>query len=150
MQAIANQLEALINLHYPSLLQLKQEDLIIKPSPLKWSKQEIIGHLADSAESNIRRFVVAQYEEEPFIVYNQDKWVSINNYQQWNSKELIQLWYSLNIQACHILSNTNTATAQRSCRSESVHSIEWLASDYILHLRHHLHQVLDLEPVPYP
>jgi hypothetical protein len=30
------------------------------------------------------------------------------------------------------------------------HSISWLAQDYIRHMLHHLHQILQLEPVTYP
>jgi hypothetical protein len=39
---------------------------------------------------------------------------------------------------------------QRTCQTESLHSIKWLAKDYITHMKHHLHQVLDLTPVAYP
>jgi hypothetical protein len=39
---------------------------------------------------------------------------------------------------------------QRSCQTESLHTLDRLAKDYVRHLRHHLHQVLDLEPVAYP
>jgi hypothetical protein len=40
--------------------------------------------------------------------------------------------------------------ALRKCQSEALHTIKWLAQDYLKHLRHHMHQVLDLEPVAYP
>ncbi len=106
--------------------------------------------MIDSAENNIRRFIVAQYEESPTIIYNQDKWVSVNNYQQWDTQNLIQLWYLLNKQIAGILKNTSDDIAQRTVQSEVLHSIEWLAQDYIKHLKHHLHQVLNLEPVAYP
>ena len=49
-----------------------------------------------------------------------------------------------------ILKNTSSEGAQRTCQTESLHTIEWLAADYIKHLSHHVHQVLELEPVPYP
>lgn len=122
----------------------------MKPSPVKWSKKEIIGHLIDSAHSNARRFVVAQYEDNPEIIYNQDKWVAICNYQQWDSLSLIRLWCLLNWQICEILKNMPAEAAQRSCMTQELHTLEWLANDYIKHLKHHLHQVLGLEPVSYP
>lgn len=150
MKETATELEELINKYKPSLLSVKEPALLHKPSPEKWSKKEIIGHLIDSAQSNIRRFVVAQYEETPFIVYNQDKWVAIAAYQEWNSKELIDLWYLLNKQICEIFKNTASDAAQRTCQTQELHTIEWLANDYIKHLKHHLHQVLELEPIPYP
>jgi len=150
MQTIASQLKTFIDHHIDALKLLPESELVFKSAPGKWSKKEIIGHLIDSAQSNIRRFVVAQYEDSPFIVYSQDKWVTIANYQQWNTSELINLWYLLNKQACEILKNTSAETGQRKCQTQELHSIEWLAIDYIKHLRHHIHQVLELEPVAYP
>ncbi len=150
MHTIAKDLEAILQQHFSSLKSLDESTLSHKPTSAKWSKKEIIGHLIDSAQCNIRRFIMAQYEETPTIVYNQEKWVTIAGYQQWNSNDLIDLWHLLNRQICEILKNTASGMTQRRCRTEELHTIEWLAHDYIKHLEHHLHQVLELEPVAYP
>jgi hypothetical protein len=42
------------------------------------------------------------------------------------------------------------AMAKRECQTEESHNLNWLVDDYIKHLKHHLHQVLNLEPIPYP
>lgn len=150
MNSTASQLLAIINEYLPELNSLNEAQSSIKPLPNKWSKKEIIGHLIDSAQNNIRRFIVAQYEENPVIVYKQDNWVSINNYQSHSLNDLIQLWYLLNKQICSILNNSSQEMLQRSSQTDSLHSIEWLAKDYIKHLKHHLHQILNLTPVAYP
>jgi hypothetical protein len=150
MTHLASQLEKLINGYLEQLNAVPDDDLSYKHSPGKWSKKEIIGHLVDSAQSNIRRFIIAQYEDNPSIVYNQDKWVVLNDYQHQDRNELIQLWYLLNKQACHILKNIPEENSQRTCQAGAVHTIEWLAQDYIKHLQHHMHVVLNLEPVAYP
>jgi hypothetical protein len=150
MQNIAFRLENIINEHIPALREIPDDIFSLKPNPAKWSKKEIIGHLVDSAQSNIRRFVVAQYEDEPYIVYDQDKWVATMGYQQWDPHTLVMLWYLLNQQICAILRNTPPAMYQRQSRSQELHTIEWLAEDYVKHLLHHLHVVLELEPVTYP
>lgn len=150
MQPIINDLKTLITEYISLLEDIQTGTIMYKPSPTKWSKKEILGHLVDSAQNNIRRFVIAQYEDAPHIVYNQDQWVAISNYQQYDLPDLIRLWYLMNKHICHILENTSTENAQRTCRTDNLHSIEWLASDYIKHLRHHLHQILDMEPVAYP
>ncbi|MEI9810797.1 MAG: hypothetical protein WDO16_24615 [Bacteroidota bacterium] len=106
--------------------------------------------MIDSAQNNIRRFVVAQYEDNPAIVYNQDQWVAIANYQQYDTTDLINLWQLLNKHMVVILKNMPPEMAQRKCQAANVQTIQWLAEDYIKHLRHHLHQVLDMEPVAYP
>jgi hypothetical protein len=150
MRSIANELESVITTYLPSLKALDESRFAYKPSPSKWSKKEVIGHLIDSAQCNIRRFVMAQYEETPVIIYNQDQSVTIAGYQHWNSNDLIDLWRLLNLQIGEILKNTSTETAQRQCMTEDLHTIEWLAIDYLKHLKHHLHQVLGLDPITYP
>jgi hypothetical protein len=150
MKAIASELNKIIEHHVSSLRSVNEEEFHFKPSPTKWSKKEILGHMVDSAQNNIRRFIVAQYDERPKIVYNQDKWVSITNYQQYPLTDLINLWYQLNKHICQILTFMSTEMSNRQAQTEELHDLRWLAEDYIRHLLHHLHQVLDLEPVAYP
>jgi hypothetical protein len=150
MHQTASELASLVHQYSDRLHGLKEEVVSIKPSPAKWSKKEILGHLIDSAQSNIRRFIVAQYEEQPYIRYNQDAWVAISGYQQLEFKSIVDLWKLINLHIVHILSNLTPEMAERKCQTEAVHTVEHLAKDYIKHLRHHVHQVLDLEPVPYP
>lgn len=146
----AQALQSLIEQHIGALRAIDHITLQHKPFPNKWSKQEIMGHLADSAQNNLRRFIVAQYENNPTIVYDQDKWVNAAAYQHQPGNEIIDLWFLLNRQICHILRNMNEETAQRVCTTGEPHTISWIAEDYNKHLKHHLHQVLDLEPFAYP
>ena len=150
MQSIALQLESIIDQHLAALQSVAKNEWVYKPSPIKWSKKEILGHMVDSAQNNIRRFIVAQYEENPKIVYNQDKWVAIADYQQYNLQNLIDLWYLLNKHIVVILKNMPAEMANRQCQTEELDTLEWIAQDYIKHLLHHVHQVLELEPVAYP
>jgi hypothetical protein len=152
MKEIARQLQNIVQEHTSLLQQVNEETYEFKPAPNKWSKNEILGHLVDSAQNNIRRFIVAQYEDAPKIVYKQDSWVAISNYQSYPAEDLIALWQLLNNHAAIILSNTDQKASQKTCDTNGaeIHSIEWLARDYIKHLLHHLHQILDLAPVPYP
>jgi hypothetical protein len=150
MHSIASQLDGMMDYYDPQLSGLNEDKASIKPSPTKWSKKECVGHLIDSAQNNIRRMLAAQYENEPHIIYNQDAWVKLNCYQQRSLNELVQLFVSLNKQLAFIIRNMPEENRQRICRTESSHTLEWLAQDYLLHLKHHLHQILDLEPMPYP
>jgi hypothetical protein len=150
VKTIASELNKIIEDHLSALRSLSQEKFHFKSSPTKWSKKEILGHLVDSAQNNIRRLIVAQYDERPKIVYDQDKWVAIVNYQQYPLTDLINLWYQLNKHICQVLTFMSTEMSKRQTETEELHDLRWLAEDYIRHLLHHLHQVLDLEPVVYP
>ena len=149
MYSIASQLETLIMAYLPQLNAISEEQLYLKPSPTKWSRKEIIGHLIDSAQNNIRRFVIAQYEDNPSITYNQDKWVAAANYQEYSLDDLINLWVLLNKHIIMILKNLPEGGAAKEVQSEETHTVDWLAADYNKHLLHHLHQILNLEEVPY-
>jgi hypothetical protein len=81
MKSTIETLHQIIADYSQALTLVSEKDFSSKPIPRKWSKKEILGHLVDSAQTNIRRFVVAQYEKDPVIIYKQDNWVSISNYQ---------------------------------------------------------------------
>ncbi len=145
-----NSSKALLLITPPQLRQLDEITFSGKPSEIKWSGKEYLGHLIDSAQNNIRRFVVAQYEDKPFIVYDQEKWVVAAAYQHYPLNDLIDLWALINRHLVIILKNIPEDSIEREVQTQSTHSIQWLAADYNKHLLHHLHQVLSLEPVSYP
>ena len=149
MQNTIIQLEKIIIDYTPYLQQLSETDFSFKPSAAKWSKKEILGHLIDSAQTNIRRFVVAQYEVNPHIVYAQNAWVTAADYKNYTSVDLISLWNLLNKHICIILKNIPAGVEKREVLIQELHSIKWLAADYNKHLLHHLHHILNLEPVAY-
>jgi hypothetical protein len=150
MQTIIAELEKIITDYTAQLTQPGEEYFADKPSPVKWSGKECLGHLIDSAQNNIRRFVVAQYEDKPFIIYEQEKWVEASDYQNYPLKDLIDLWVLLNRHIVIILKKMPEEDLNREVQTQDLHSIKWLAADYNKHLLHHLHQVLHLEPVAYP
>jgi hypothetical protein len=75
--------------------------------------KQILGHLIDSASNNIHRMVHLQYQPSPltFPNYasfgNNDRWISIQDYQGEDWMNMIQLWkYSL-LHICHVINNLN-------------------------------------------
>jgi hypothetical protein len=153
MKSISEELLKTIYIHATALQEMNEASSSPHPAIGKWSKKEELGHLIDSAQNNLRRFIVSQYEHEPHIIYNQDKWISINSYNELPVLQLARLWLLLNQQIAHVLSNISEADAQLKCNTgkgkDEFHTIEWLAEDYLKHVRHHLHHILELEPVPY-
>ncbi|MEP7265463.1 MAG: DinB family protein [Bacteroidota bacterium] len=154
MKDLSKQLNALIDDYSRQLNALQDDAVYHSPKPGKWSGVEEMGHLVDSAHSNIRRFVVSQYEELPLIVYRQDEWVKISDYQQWSFQDIVQLWRMMNIQMCNIWNAMPEQSYNRLCRTgadvSDQHTLIWLAADYIKHVKHHLHHLLNLAPVNYP
>lgn len=121
---------------------ISEEEWEHKVNPQKWSKKEIIGHLCDSAFTNIRRFVITQYKENENIVYDQNLWVKAQNYQNVSVSELINLWKALNYQIVHVVENIPDELLQRTCDTTKTElqrfTLEFIIKDYIDHLQHHL------------
>lgn len=92
-----------------------EEDWDFKPFENKWSKKEILGHLCDSALTNIRRFVITQYDQNEKIVYDQNFWVKAQNYQVIPVENIINLWKSLNLQMVYIVDNIPDDALQNTC-----------------------------------
>lgn len=65
MVSLANKLDGIIDKHLPALQLIPEIDYNLRSAPNKWSKKEILGHMIDSAQNNIRRFLVTQYDERP-------------------------------------------------------------------------------------
>ncbi|MDP9081499.1 MAG: DinB family protein [Bacteroidota bacterium] len=124
-------------------------DWVVKPGPDKWSKKQIIGHLIDSAQINLQRFVRCTYEENFKLTYEQVEWIEAQHYQQADVNELLGLWKLLNLQISRVLANYPPERLQAKCDNSkttpSLHTIEWLAADYVEHMRHHLKQIINLK-----
>jgi len=145
MQQVINQLTAIVD-EYTALFNNIPGDVFeAKLVPGKWSKKEIIGHLTDSAQNNIQRFVRGQYLDKPHIVYHQDEWVAAQNYQQYSRKDLITLWALLNRHICIILAVMPPAAYNNLVNvgkeEEKLVTLQFLAEDYIAHHLHHIKQI---------
>lgn len=143
----AQELRTIIPGFVRELSAFSDVELTSKPDPSKWSKKEILGHLIDSAQNNLRRFITGQYEPEPpHIVYAQDNWVEINKYNQSDSRDLIVLWRLLNERICVVLETMPKQNRLKPCNTgkggNEFHSLEWLAEDYVSHFKHHQRQIV--------
>jgi hypothetical protein len=151
MQPTIDHLGKIVRIYSKRLETLNDETFDWRPGPDKWSKKEILGHLIDSAQNNIRRFIVAQYEDTPNTPYSQDDWVVLSSYRDYPTRDLVMLWTMLNKHIVHVLSHMSPVATLRKCRmGGQPQTLEWVAADYCNHLLHHLHQILDLDPLAYP
>lgn len=116
-----------------------------KPGPEKWSGKQILGHLIDSANNNIQRFVRGTYQQDFKIVYDQNQWVKYQYYEKSDVSDLIQLWTLLNQQIIRIWSNyppeKTKIKSDIGQNSPEIKTILEIAEGYIEHLKHHLDQI---------
>lgn len=139
----AARLEYLCNTLPAVLSAIPEEQFSAKPAPGKWSKKEILGHLIDSATNNHQRFVRVQFENIPFIVYDQDNWNACSRYNSMDSKHVIRFWTVYNQHLAALIRLIPGELLSRECRTNNDKnvSLEWLISDYVQHLEYHLKQI---------
>lgn len=127
------------------------EELLHKPAPGKWSKQEILGHLIDSALNNLKRFTEIQFLPQPckVISYRQNDLVVINHYQDLPLTHLLDLWKALNQQISYVVQNIPPEKLDYPVDPQydngEMKSLGWIICDYVAHLEHHLRQVTGKE-----
>ncbi|MEO6132615.1 MAG: DinB family protein [Saprospiraceae bacterium] len=139
------QLQHLIATVPDMLFEISETELARKPAPDKWSKKEIIGHLIDSATNNHHRFVRAQFEENPTILYHQNLWTEYGFYQQMDGRQLIAFWSLYNqhlIELIRKIPQEELETRGCTMSDEKTYSLSWLFDDYVRHMEHHLKQIM--------
>jgi hypothetical protein len=144
MEITLKDLKETIHETHKRLKNISSEDWSSRNAPTKWSKKEILGHLIDSAANNHQRLVRVQFEDNPAIRYDQDKWVMTQDYHNASINDLIELWLNYNKHLTHIISKMPKEKYERTCdvgKEESV-TLEWLVKDYLRHLKHHLNQIM--------
>jgi mannose-6-phosphate isomerase-like protein (cupin superfamily) len=131
-----------------------------RPAEDKWSTKEIIGHLIDSASNNHQRFVRARWAEDlVFPTYDQDGWVTAQQYQEAPWRELVTLWRTFNLQIARVMAaiprdvrlrehtrHNLDRVAWRTIPSHTPATLDYFMRDYVGHLRHHLAQIETMHP----
>jgi hypothetical protein len=125
------------------LRAFSEEEFSSIPAPSKWSKKQIIGHLIDSATNNHHRFVRAQFDDKPTILYEQESWNEYSYYQSMSQEHIISFWEMYNRHIVELTQRIPTELLSRECMMSDGkgYSIAWLFEDYVRHLEHHLRQI---------
>ena len=137
--------------------EIDGETMLVKPSDEKWSKNEILGHLVDSAIINYQRIMLAQLKEDLiFDGYDQVNWVQLNEYRSRNTEEILKIWEAINTHISQVVSTIPESTMNRKTvhhnfdkismqvlRKGEESNLHYLIWDYIFHVEHHLAQIID-------
>ena len=144
IKEVSNELIQIVKNTADKLKRIDEMEARTKPNPQKWSIQEILGHLVDSAANNHQRFVRAQEVEElVFPGYAQDHWVRVQSYNETSWEDLVELWQLYNLHLAHVITRLPEEKLSMKCKigqSEPI-TLEYLAEDYVAHLKHHLKQI---------
>ncbi len=158
MKPPAELLRESVSASLPLLGAIGEERSAEPRSPGKWSPREVIGHLIDSAANNHVRFVRGQLEEDlVFPGYEQEGFVRVQGYARAPWPELVALWRSYNLQLARVIDEIPDDVMRRKRTTHNFHRLGWrkfsesepasledLVVDYVVHLRHHIGQIVPL------
>ena len=140
----------------PALTAISDAAASMPRAPGKWSRKEIVGHLIDSASNNHERFVRAQFTDDLVCpTYDQDVWVRVQRYGDAPWNELVALWSHFNMQLARVIEATPLDVRVRPRVRHNLDrvafrplplgdpaTLEYFMADYVVHLEHHLAQIL--------
>jgi hypothetical protein len=144
MESVAKDLQSVLKVA-DKLRQIGDADASLRPAPGKWSKKEILGHLIDSAANNHQRFVRLQLTQRIDLPgYDGDEWVRVQNYQDRPWPEIIDLWQCYNLQLAAVIRRVDPNALRHIWHTPDGQDLdlEFIIRDYVVHLRHHLDQIL--------
>jgi hypothetical protein len=145
MTDASSELTALLERAAPALSRIGEAEAAHKPSPDRWSKKEILGHLIDSAGNNHQRFVRAQFVLElDSPNYDQEFWVAAQAYATEPWTGLVTLWVAFNRHLAHVLRELPESALphQVAIAGNPPLPLSAVIEDYLRHLEHHLDQIL--------
>jgi hypothetical protein len=144
VKALSEALLAAVDAAEPGLRSLADDEARRPVLGGGWSSKELIGHLIDSAANNHQRFVRAGLTGMlEFPGYDTDGNVRVQAVQEADWPTLVTLWASYNRYLAHVIAHLPEEKLGAWCRignTEPV-TLEFLATDYLAHLKHHLGQI---------
>jgi len=151
-EPVMQELQSLIEKWEPKLLSLPGSLIIENRNSQNRTIKQILGHMIDSASNNTHRFIHLQYQESPFefpdyaSYGNNDRWISIQNYQEEDWQNMVKLWKYSNLHVVHIIKNVNVSKLDNEWlqdKNKTV-SLKDLIIDYLWHFKLHLDEIDEL------
>jgi len=109
-------------------------------APGKWSPQQVVGHLCDSAMNNQQRIVRLQLAPTLELPgYEQEGWVRVQRYEARTWAEVTGLFFALNEHLAHTVEGVEPEALMHTWMlgGEAL-TLGFIVEDYVAHLEHHL------------
>jgi hypothetical protein len=144
MKELSEKLLAVVEAAEPRLRAVSEEESVHPILAGGWSRKQVIGHLIDSASNNHQRFVRAALQTSlDFPGYDQSGSVRVQEIQDADWQLLVALWAAYNRYLAYVIARLPASKLKTVCHigSDEPVTLEFLATDYLTHLRHHLNQL---------
>jgi len=131
------------------LMNLQTEVISNRFNVQNRSIKQLLGHLIDSASNNHQRMIRLQYNSElvfPDYRQDNDRWISIQNYQDANWPNLVQLWKYFNLHMIQVIQSTDNSRLQNHWKDFEGTSVtlDQMIVGYLDHLNLHMNEIQEL------
>jgi len=152
-EALCQELESLLEEWGPKLISMPQDLILTRHNSQDRNIKQIVGHMVDSASNNTHRIVHLQYRESPlrFPNYatqgNNDRWISIQDYESADWHNLVNLWKYANLHITHVMRNVDLSKLKNQWYFDenTLISLREGIVDYLRHFKLHLDEITELE-----
>jgi hypothetical protein len=113
-----------------------------------WTRKQELGHLIDSATNNHARFVnIALQDGYKGQSYDPDGWVAMHGYADMPWSNIVDFWHNYNSQLAGLLARIPEGRLETICEigKSGPITLRFLIEDYIVHIQHHIDQLLGRE-----
>ena len=144
MKELSENLLRVVEAAEPRLREISEPESEKSALPGGWSRKQLIGHLIDSASNNHQRFVRASLQPSlEFPGYDQEGNVKVQAVQEADWTMLVSLWAAYNCYLAHLIAHLPPSKLKTVCRIGSGEpvTLEFVATDYLTHMLHHLEQI---------
>ncbi len=130
--------ENLINEFQVVMLQYK-DSASVRIETNKWTLQEMVGHLIDSASNNHQRFIRLQINQTiEFPGYNEEEWKNVSDIGRMDYEFLVSFWKSYNVFIVYIIKNIKDEDMKNYWKiNDEGKSLNYLVEDYFRHMKWH-------------
>lgn len=149
MLNVANELREVVEAARPMLDTVNDAEASLPRAADKWTRKEVLGHLIDSACNNQQKFVRTMASGHlDFPGYQQAHWVGSQKYNAADWGRLIAFWHAYNLHLAHIIEHVEPQLLANSITIDDhgTFTLEFIMTDYIEHMKHHLLQILPDAP----
>jgi len=149
---IANELNTFLVEWENKLIHLSEEQISVPRNGQHRNIRQIVGHMVDSASNNTHRIIHLQYNKTPlnfpnYATYgNNDRWISIQNYEKENWEDLVNLWKYLHLHIIHVIQQINPEKLHNEWMADKDQkvSLRDMVDDFPRHFRLHLLEIDEL------
>jgi hypothetical protein len=149
-ESLSQSLRRRIDAELPNLRALSDEQASVPRGADKWSPKEELGHLIDSAANNHIRFVAgATGPEFRGPGYAQNDWVRLHGYRDMAWDAIVGFWYQYNRLLADLVARIPEERLETPCfiGAGRAVSLQFVIEDYVLHMQHHIDQLLRREVI---